>query len=264
MYGYGYSPFSRVVSSSGGTPVDPDAQAFITAAAITNPTQQSAINQLVTDLKGYGIWTKMKALYPFVGGTASSHKFNLKNPLDTDAAFRLVFNGGWTHSANGALPNGTNGYADTKIGLNTLLRDSNSTGIYSRTDLSSGADYGVFNTGGNGALQLNSKDTGFWYIRNASTTLNSVLNTDSRGFFQMTRRNSSSYVVSKNTSKSTINTSSTDTIPWNNTATIPIGALSYGSIIAYSARQYAFMYVGNISLNDIELDNLYALVNFLY
>lgn len=105
--------------------IDPDAQAFITAAAITNPTQQTAINTLVLSLKANGIWTKMKAIYPFVGGTATSHKFNLKNPLDTDAAFRLVFNGGWTHSANGATPNGTNAYADTFLIPSTNLITNN-------------------------------------------------------------------------------------------------------------------------------------------
>lgn len=100
---------------SAGVSTDADAQAFITAAGITNATQQSAINTLVTDLKTYGIWTKMKAIYPFVGGTSSTHKWNLKDPRDLDAAFRLVFNGGWTHSSTGALPNGTNAYADTKL-----------------------------------------------------------------------------------------------------------------------------------------------------
>jgi len=105
----------RVQSSGGGGGNDADAQAFITAASITDSTQQSAINTLVTDLKTYGIWTKMKALYPFVGGTATSHKFNLKDPRDLDAAYRLQFNGGWTHSSNGALPNGTTAYANTYL-----------------------------------------------------------------------------------------------------------------------------------------------------
>ena len=95
--------------------IDADAQAFITAAAITDPTQQTAIDTLVKGMKTDGTWTKMKAIYPFVGGTASTHKWNLKDPRDLDAAFRLVFNGGWTHSSNGATPNGTNGYADTKL-----------------------------------------------------------------------------------------------------------------------------------------------------
>ena len=77
MYGYGHSLYlttrSIFANSASGGGVDPDAQAFITAASITNPTQQSAVNQLVVDLKGYGVWSKMKAIYPFVGGTASQH-----------------------------------------------------------------------------------------------------------------------------------------------------------------------------------------------
>ena len=117
MIGYANSMFLAthgiLARSASGGAVDPDAQAFITAASITDPTQQSAINQLVVDLKGYGVWTKMKALYPFCGSTASQHKWNLKDPRDLDAAFRLVFNGGWTHSVNGALPNGTNAFANT-------------------------------------------------------------------------------------------------------------------------------------------------------
>jgi hypothetical protein len=103
---------------------DADAQLFITATGISG-TNASAINTLVLDLKAANIWTKMKALYPMVGGTATAHKFNLKNPLDTDAAFRLVFNGGWTHSANGALPNGTNAYADTFLIPSTSLSLNN-------------------------------------------------------------------------------------------------------------------------------------------
>lgn len=114
---------------------DPDAQAFITAAGITDNTQKTAINTLVVSMKGYGIWTKMKAIYPFVGGTASTHKWNLKNPLDTNAAFRLVFSGGWTHSSNGALPNGTNGYADTFLNANTDLQQfSHHHAFYHNTD----------------------------------------------------------------------------------------------------------------------------------
>ena len=49
MYGYGNSMFlSPALAGDSGPSVDPDAQAFITAASITDPTQQSAINTLVT------------------------------------------------------------------------------------------------------------------------------------------------------------------------------------------------------------------------
>ena len=104
----------------GGAAIDTDAQAFITAAGIINATQQSAVNQLVLDLKSANIWTKIKAAYPMVGGTATSCKFNLKDARDLDAAYRLVFSGGGTFSSNGYLPNGTNAYANTF--LNTLTQ----------------------------------------------------------------------------------------------------------------------------------------------
>lgn len=113
--------------------VDADAAAFIAAAGITDATQKSAINTLVVDLKAYSIWTKAYSIYPFVGGTATTHKFNLKNPLDTDAAFRLVFAGGLTHSSNGVDPNGTTGTADTFINPSTHLSlTSGSMWYYSR------------------------------------------------------------------------------------------------------------------------------------
>jgi len=90
-----------------------EAAIFIAVTGITDVTQKNAVIQLVANLKAHGIWHKLKAVYPMVGGTATTHKFNLRNPLDTNAAFRLLFGGGWTHSATGAKGNGTNAYADT-------------------------------------------------------------------------------------------------------------------------------------------------------
>ena len=109
----------------------PDAQAFFTAAGITDTTQKSAVNQLVLDLKSYSIWSKMKALYPFVGGDATKHSYNLINT----ANFQLTFSGGWTHSSTGALPNGTNAYANTGFNLNSNGSLNNQhISYYSRTN----------------------------------------------------------------------------------------------------------------------------------
>ena len=102
-------------------PTDPDADAFILATGITDATQKSAINTLVVDLKGYSLWSKMDALYPFVGGTSTTHKYNLKNPLDTDVANRIVWSGGITHDANGITGNGVNAYGDTFLNDSTDL-----------------------------------------------------------------------------------------------------------------------------------------------
>jgi hypothetical protein len=94
---------------------DPDAGAFINATGIGG-IEAVAINNLVNQLKQQALWDKMIAIYPMVGGTAFTHKFNLKNPQDTDAVFRLNFVGGWTHNSSGAKPDGISGtYADTFV-----------------------------------------------------------------------------------------------------------------------------------------------------
>ena len=116
---------------------DSDAQAFFDAAGITDGTEQIAVNNLVLDFKNDGLWSKMGAIYPFVGGTATTHKYNLKDPRDLDAAFRLDFNGGWTHSSTGATPNGSTGYADTHF--KELTQNDTSFGVYSRTQIAAGS-----------------------------------------------------------------------------------------------------------------------------
>ena len=121
LYGYGilnnHVPTLKATAMRGGVSwdADADALAFITAASITDATQKSAVNTLVTDLKTYGIWTKMKAIYPFVGGTAAQHRFNLKDPRTVTDAYYITFNGGGVHTSQGYLPDGTTSYANTNF-----------------------------------------------------------------------------------------------------------------------------------------------------
>jgi hypothetical protein len=150
----------RAAASVNPFVTDADALAFVTAATITNPTQQTAIDTLVKALKSANIWTKMKAIYPFVGGTAAQHRFNLKDPRPTNEAFYLDFIGGGTHGPNGYQPNGTTAYANTKLipsavygAQNPILHYS----IYNRTSLSitstQWAD-GVYSLTGIGGIAL--------------------------------------------------------------------------------------------------------------
>ena len=94
---------------------DSDAQAFINAVGLTDDTQKNAINDLVLDLKSAGIWTKMQAVWPFVGSTAATQKWNHKNPQDTNSAYRLTFVGTWTHDSSGGDPTSVDAYANTYI-----------------------------------------------------------------------------------------------------------------------------------------------------
>lgn len=196
MIGYGNSMFLAthgiLARATSGGSFDSDAQAFITAAGITDPTQQNAINSLVVNLKTYSLWTGAKAFYPFVGGTSGTHKWNLKDPRDLDAAYRLVFNGGWTHASTGATPNGVNGWADTKlVSQGTLGLNSTSFGVYSRTNLDRIAPSIGNVTGAATAecsLWLRTSNLGF--IRVNGSTGSSTANSDSRGLFIANRVNS--------------------------------------------------------------------------
>jgi hypothetical protein len=117
------------------TVTDADAFAFIEAAGISDPTQQSAINSLVLGLKSNSLWTKMQVIYPFIGGTAYTHKFNLKNPLPLNTAFQATFAGDLTHTSFGIGSGSFTGYADSNF-LDT--RDF--------TDISSSLHVSVYGT----------------------------------------------------------------------------------------------------------------------
>lgn len=113
---------------------DPDAYAFLEAAQITNTATRTGINNFVINLKNYSLWNKISGLYPLVGGNMYSEKFNLKDPRDADAAYRLNFNTGvgyWNGSTyyktffndNGVIFWGSGDYADTFINAKNNLPD---------------------------------------------------------------------------------------------------------------------------------------------
>jgi hypothetical protein len=237
--------------------LDPDAQAFLTATGITDLTITNAINTLVVDLKGYSLWAKMKALYPFVGGTATTHKFNLKNPLDTDAAFRLSFSGGVTHDANGITGNGSNGGANTFINPSTHLTVASShVSYYSRSNIQNGSlvfDEGLY-VGSNTAYTLsfirntsNAAWSAFW--GDANLTTGTI--TDSRGLFVGTRQDSTNSKMFFNNSLKGNNTAALSTTRPNGV----ISLLHATGLGGYSARNLAFYSRGD-GLTDTDVANL--------
>ena len=244
-----------------GITTDADAQAFITAAAITDPTQQTAINNLVVGMKADGIWTKMKAIYPFVGGTASTHKWNLKDPRDLDAAFRLVFNGGWTHSSNGATPNGTNGYADTKLAPSSSLSTTSAHfTTYLRTN-STGATCDIGSFLSNARMILYSRypsSETYATISNSGYPIGVPFpTTDSTGLWQTIRENNTNTKIFQNTIKKADGAVAFSTLP-----NVPfyIGAVNNTSVASlFSNRQTSFSTIGN-GLTDTEAANLYTRV----
>ena len=267
--------YYSLISSMKKSSFDADAQAFITAAAITNATQQTAINSFVISLKSYGIWTKMKALYPFVGGTASSHKYNLKDPRDLNAAFRLTFSGGWTHSSNGALPNGTNAYADTYLIPSTVM----STGgdhlsYYSRTNSSTNVDYliggetgppytylglvgkrnAVLGVNGRGLYSTSNPTSIYWAARQDN------ISRDTRGFFVGTSNGANTYYILNNSILANNTLVNTDLSRLTNklyVAAYPINNSIPSNF--YTNKECALASIGN-DLTTTEASNFYTAV----
>ena len=200
----------------------------------------------------------MKALYPFVGGTATQHKFNLKDPRDLDAAYRLVFSGGWVHSATGALPNGTTAYADTKIAPSAMGQDSIHASFYSRTN-TAGAfwDLGSYDAGGGVVI-------GVKFVANTTSVV--YTNTKSADSSIDTNPTTGLYIASRTTNSTNyLYRNGALLVTGNKTSFAPINLNIYlaadneGTPIGFSTRQQAFASIGD-GLTDAEATAFYTAV----
>ena len=225
---------------------DADAQAFFTAATITDATQKSAVDGLVKSLKGSNLWTNMIALYPFVGQTSGKHAFNLKNP----ATFTITWNGTVTHDANGVTGNGTTGYGAVPLDFTTAIgqqaRSNFHFAVYNR--VTTPTDAGAFGGGRNVSsigfgLTREAASVG---VRGAMNTLgpNAIVNvsTDLRGIMILNRFNDEAafdiYTRLGNTSTS----STTASVPTTNPFLM---AYNYnGSASSFSTANLAFASFG--------------------
>jgi len=195
---------------SGGYYWDSDALAFLNAASITDTSIKKAVNNYVIGLKNKSLWTRIVALYPFVGGTATTHKYNLKDPQDTDAAFRMTFSGGITHDSNGITTDGINGFGNTHVIPSTSLTlNDESMFLYSRTSTAAPAstliDMGAaVSTSQREELTVRSNTDGFTISMNSATAgagSRTTTNTNGSGLFMGSRVSSTDLRLYRNGSQ---------------------------------------------------------------
>lgn len=235
--------------------------AFATATGITDTTILGALNTFDLGLISNGLDTKMYAIYPMVGGTASTHKYNFMNAVDSNSAFRLVFSGGGTHSSTGYKPNGTNAYADTffkpSANLSSMLNVHLS--IYSRTQIRSGIDIGV-NTLNTLQLSADLNLSGIYGLSNiAGQYAANFSSNPSTGFFVANRESNVSNKIIRNGAILNTNTANVGTGGTLDTSNIYLASLNIGGGSLFSAREQAFASIGN-SLTDGEATTFYNLV----
>ena len=237
---------------------DPDAQLFFNAQAAAGvtltTTEKDAVNQSVLSLKANSLWTKMKFWYPLVGNTATAQKFNLINPLDSNPAYRLVFNGGWTHSSLGALPNGVNAYASTFLIPNTVF----------------GAGYASIGVYVNQALTVSANPIGSTNmtiligsgfvrgVNKASANVTAFAQSPNDGFIVNSRTSSTSMFFMNRTGA--FQTSTITAVAGYATTDIVLGATnSNGTINSYSNGRIALAYCSDF-LTQAEATILKAIV----
>lgn len=240
-------------------PYDSDAQAFIDAVGTLTVGEEVVINNLVLELKSYSLWSLMSAIYPIIGGTASAHKFNLKNPLDTNAAFRLNFvnNGGsWVHSSTGAKPSG-GAYADTFFNATSnLLQNDNHISFYSRDGYAEdGHPIGVGNASNVNAIYIVPRwSNGQDFSKNCMTPSSNRSYISALALLINTRRSSTQFHLSNNATITNVTANSTGLASGN----IWVGS-SNSTPFRASTRECAFASIG-LGLSNQNLIDLNTII----
>ena len=240
---------------------DADAQAFFdrvtTAGGTLSATEQTAINKLVQDLKSYSIWSKMKAIYPMVGGgtgTTAARQAACSQNLKS-SSFTGSFTSGWTYASTGVSGNGTSAYMDTNLNDNTELSlNSAHISIYSRTN-SDGliCDMGI--SGSGTGVNIFAKYLNIFYPRIHDDNSGIANSTSSLGLFLSNRTTSTEIRAFQNNSLKLITSNSVSKV----SNIITLAVLNGATKFFYSNRQYAFASIGD-GLSDTEAGNFYTAV----
>lgn len=238
--------------------IDQDVLSFVAITLITDTNIINGLDTYVKYLKDNDLWDIHDAIYPFVGGNSFAHSINLKNPIDSDAAFRLTFFGGWTHNANGVTPNGINAYANTFYTetINSQINNKHIS-IYSRTNIAGlYTDFAAYN-GSTVATDITprfSTSGERCLMRNGNVSGSNYLNSNSMGFFLNNRVDANNVRALQNN----IITNLPSVV--NALVNVPyyIGAINFnGTPNSFSSRNLSFASIGR-GFTDTQLQLIYT------
>jgi len=250
---------------------NPTVEQFITNTGITGTTA-AAVRQLGQDLVFNGLWNKMIAFWPLAGSTADSFKYNLINPVDSNAAFRLTYTGsvgfgpgGMTGSVTG-LAN-ANTYWNPNLYTGTLITGSFSFGAYtvnnsgSDTNCDMGIDVESGPTGrfAFGLYGQGSSPRGINWVADAVVQAST---TSSAGFWVDSRTATNVHKLYKNGAQiGSTDTSNISSGTFASSINLRLMAQAFGAGIAdYSPRTYGTFFIG-YGLTD---SNVYTLNNIIH
>jgi PKD repeat protein len=247
------------------TIIDPDVEAFLTATSITDTSISTAINDFVIGLKEDNLWNKFYALYPMVGGTANTHKYNLKDPRDLDAAFRITFHGGITHSSTGIQSDGLTGYGDTHFKDSNWTNANRNISLYSRTNdfaarVSTGQFSGNVNSLSNFILKFSTNNDAYFRFSDPGASIGTV--SDTRGFFSGSKFQTSGTNVSGYKNGVLLGSMSQPSTQLSTINYFILGQNNSNTAAEFSIREYCLFSYAQ-SFNATEVSNYYTRVQNL-
>jgi hypothetical protein len=240
--------------------IDADAQAFFdrvdTAGGTLSFTEKVAVNNLVLKMKTDGIWTKMKAIYPMVGGgtgTTAARQAACSQNLVSSSFTGTFTSTGWTFASTGVTPNGTSAFMNSQLNASTNLSvTSLSFGGYTATTLNG--------TGYNGAyppdyLMMSFKSFNFCEFYRTNGTALDI----SGGIVGMVQANQLS-TDSKIYTNNTIGKSGTITMTSLPNQNMYVGAANNNGTARFFDNKLISYYYYADGLTDTEASNHYTAV----
>lgn len=235
---------------------DTDAETFfaacVTAGTTLSAGQKTAIYSLVGGMKQMSLWSKMTALYPFVGGTAGTHAINLKSPGTYNITWTSV-----THSSNGITGNGTSAYGDTGLNARSVLTNTSThLSIYARTlTLESAYEIGAYSAPTD-LIYIYGNYPSFYTgsgIANDTSYINNII--VKAGMIVASRTSSTAFsLLNAGLTKKNTTSISAATLP-----SLNIQILKRNGTAQFSSKNIAFSSIGS-GLSDQDASNLSLLV----
>jgi hypothetical protein len=233
---------------------------------IEDATISAATNTLFTELKSAGIYSKMYAMYPYVGSTSASHSINAL----LNKSYDISWVGGMTHGVSGSTGNGTNAYGNTNWNYHNWAQDDISCGVYQTTENTSTNNeelqLGVFD-GTPFRLQIQLNNTQLadakYGVRTGSNTATYVNNNGNiDGNYILNRTGSTVGYLYRNNSLVVTNTSSyTKPVSGNRDIflfTLNLNGSAYSNSYANQTLSFSFMGQG---LSNTEISALDGIIN---
>jgi hypothetical protein len=248
---------------------NPEANAYFAALASAgynvNETEENAIIEFIDSLKSEGIYEKFIAIYPMLGSTYASMKWNMVNPVDSNGAFRLTQVGSITFSSTGATADVSSAFNTHIVPSNEIAYNSNSMGLYLRTNYTLGPAYdmGVYIGEDNSTFKLlfiAADDETFSRSGNGAGLATVVVSgvTDARGFWINNRESDEENRLYRNgVIQGSVNT--TQVLPANfPDYSLYLGGVHgvYNDSTEYTVsgrKQVCFGYVADTALTSLEI-----------